>query len=120
MYSLLQASGTSLYSETVLRPNRGLQEFLPMVIKILHKGLSDGAALRIIECYLLLGQLQALLEYMPAIQAALEKSVQSVLEYKETPQGPQFGKIRGMVAMGKHISHSRYLEVLTAHMTLDK
>ena len=72
-----------------------LQELLPNVIKILQRGHHYGPALRIIECYLLLGQLESLSEYMPAILAVLEGSIQRVLDYKDTPQGPQFGRIGG-------------------------
>ena len=65
-------------------------------MKILQKGDNLGPALRIIECYLLLGETEALSGHMPVILAALEKAVQSILEYKESPRsGPQFGKMRG-------------------------
>lgn len=72
-----------------------LQDLLPSIVKILQKGDYLGLALRIIECYLLLNQTQQLADHMPAVFAALERAVQAVLDYKETPVGPQFGRLRG-------------------------
>lgn len=74
-----------------------MQDLLSQVVLILRKGEHLGLTLRIIECYLLLGGLPVLNEYMPLILAALEHSVQAVLEAKESPQTPQQLKIRGKI-----------------------
>lgn len=72
-----------------------LQDLVPCIMKILQKSDHVGPALRIVECYLLLNQTQLLAQHMPAIFTALEKCVQAVLDYKESPVGPQFSKMRG-------------------------
>ena len=96
---------------TVIKGPPILQELLPNIIKILQKGNHTGPALRIIECYLLLGQLEALSEHMQVIIAMLERSIQKVLDYKETPQGPQFGRIGGKLA-SRQSQHFRISNVL--------